>query len=183
MEPTVCVQTRGGSRGRSSVTGPFCNRLAAASSRNGESHFCDDSAMVRWLQSAGLHHLAIPLSAATLDHRMLPELAVQPTDKPKVVKQSKVVPCDSADLASSPSGSSFLIKQPRIDDVLSDELQLDSSPGIFDIHMINTELLSEVKLSLAHVYLPALVFLEGVCHLWHKDRSRVRGGFSIYVNI
>ncbi|MCO5563923.1 hypothetical protein L7F22_017575 [Adiantum nelumboides] len=143
MQPTVCVQTRGGSRGRSSVTGPFCNRLAAASSRNGESHFCDDSAMVRWLQSAGLHHLATPLSAATLDHRMLPELTVQPTGKPKVVKQSKVVPCDSSDLASSPSGSSFLIKQPRVDAVLSDELQLDSSPGIFDIHTINTELLSE----------------------------------------
>ncbi|KAI5068369.1 hypothetical protein GOP47_0016714 [Adiantum capillus-veneris] len=149
MQPAFCVQTRGGNRGRSSATGPCHqhNQLVATLSQNGDSNFFDDSAMVRWLQSAGLHHLATPLSAATLDHRMLPELTVQNShrhiEKSKVVKQSKVVPCDLSDLTSSPSGSIYFNKQPRVDDLLSDELQLDSSPGIFDIHTINTELLSE----------------------------------------
>lgn len=36
-----------------------------------------DAVMARWLQSAGLQHLAAPLSAAALDHRLLPSLLMQ----------------------------------------------------------------------------------------------------------
>lgn len=36
-----------------------------------------DAVMVRWLQSAGLQHLAAPLAAAALDHRLLPSLLMQ----------------------------------------------------------------------------------------------------------
>lgn len=36
-----------------------------------------DAIMLRWLQSAGLQHLAAPLVAAALDHRLLPSLLIQ----------------------------------------------------------------------------------------------------------
>lgn len=45
-----------------------------------------------------------------------------------------------------------------MDDCFSNELQLDSSPGIFDIHAIDTELLSEVKEALIYeCFQPAFV--------------------------
>eukprot|EP00250_Pteridium_aquilinum_P015765 c22750_g1_i2 orf=624-3017(+) len=154
MHPPLCVQAGGGRHGRSSAEGSVYhhNQSAAASSNNGMSHFFDDAAMVRWLQSAGLHHLATPLSAATHDHRMVPEISVQDcirpsapsSEKPKLSKQCKVVPCNTSGLANSPSGGiSSFTNRSKMDDFLSNELQLDSSPGIFDIHAIDTELLSE----------------------------------------
>lgn len=36
-----------------------------------------DAVMARWLHSAGLQHLAAPLAAAALDHRLLPSLLMQ----------------------------------------------------------------------------------------------------------
>ncbi|CAK9272839.1 unnamed protein product [Sphagnum jensenii] len=36
-----------------------------------------DAVLARWLQSAGLQHLAAPLAAAALDHRLLPSLLMQ----------------------------------------------------------------------------------------------------------
>ncbi len=47
------------------------NNHAAAASDSG------DAVMARWLQSAGLQHLAAPLAAAALDHRLLPSLLMQ----------------------------------------------------------------------------------------------------------
>lgn len=38
--------------------------------------------MARWLQSAGLQHLAAPLAAAALDHRLLPSLLMQVPSPP-----------------------------------------------------------------------------------------------------
>lgn len=36
-----------------------------------------DAVMARWLQSAGLQHLASPLASASIDHRLLPNLLMQ----------------------------------------------------------------------------------------------------------
>lgn len=36
-----------------------------------------DAVMARWLQSAGLQHLASPLASTGIDHRMLPNLLMQ----------------------------------------------------------------------------------------------------------
>ena len=36
-----------------------------------------DAVMARWLQSAGLQHLASPLASTGIDHRLLPNLLVQ----------------------------------------------------------------------------------------------------------
>ncbi|KAK6161178.1 hypothetical protein DH2020_004559 [Rehmannia glutinosa] len=38
---------------------------------------CGDAVMARWLQSAGLQHLASPMSSNAVDHRMLPNLLMQ----------------------------------------------------------------------------------------------------------
>lgn len=36
-----------------------------------------DAVMARWLQSAGLQHLASPMSSNAVDHRLLPNLLMQ----------------------------------------------------------------------------------------------------------
>ena len=36
-----------------------------------------DAVMARWLQSAGLQHLASPLASTGIDHRLLPNILVQ----------------------------------------------------------------------------------------------------------
>ncbi|KAJ4722170.1 Kinesin-like protein [Melia azedarach] len=36
-----------------------------------------DAVMARWLQSAGLQHLASPLASSGIDHRLLPNLLMQ----------------------------------------------------------------------------------------------------------
>lgn len=36
-----------------------------------------DAVMARWLQSAGLQHLASPLASTGYDHRLLPNLLMQ----------------------------------------------------------------------------------------------------------
>lgn len=41
-----------------------------------------DAVLARWLQSAGLQHLAAPLAAAALDHRLLPSLLMQVPSSP-----------------------------------------------------------------------------------------------------
>ncbi|KAI9123410.1 hypothetical protein K1719_004710 [Acacia pycnantha] len=35
-----------------------------------------DAVMARWLQSAGLQHLASPLASTSIDHRLLPNLLI-----------------------------------------------------------------------------------------------------------
>lgn len=153
MHPPLSAQAGGGSRGGSTAAGPahHHSQSTAPSSHNGVSHCFDDSAILRWLQSAGLQHLATPLSAATHDHHLLPNLSiqdhvqhsVQSPEKPKLLKPSKIVPHNTSDLTKSSSGISTVTKQSEMQDLLSHELRFDSSPGIFDIHAIDTELLSE----------------------------------------
>lgn len=38
-----------------------------------------DAVMARWLQSAGLQHLASPVASTSVDHRLLPNLLMQVT--------------------------------------------------------------------------------------------------------
>lgn len=43
----------------------------------GPSGDAGDAVMARWLQSAGLQHLASPLASTGIDHRHLPNLLMQ----------------------------------------------------------------------------------------------------------
>ncbi|KAL2649441.1 hypothetical protein R1flu_017569 [Riccia fluitans] len=57
----------------------FAFEQSASAGPHIPSHGADtgDAVMARWLQSAGLQHLAAPLAAAALDHRLLPSLLMQ----------------------------------------------------------------------------------------------------------
>ncbi|KAH7365804.1 hypothetical protein KP509_18G047500 [Ceratopteris richardii] len=63
-------------------------------------------------------------------------------EKVKLARQCKMMPFERSDSAISPVCNT-LIKQPRMDDFSVNNLQSESSPGIFDVHAENTELLSE----------------------------------------
>ena len=43
----------------------------------GPSADAGDAVMARWLQSAGLQHLASPLASTGIDHRLLPNILMQ----------------------------------------------------------------------------------------------------------
>lgn len=46
-------------------------------SAGGPGNDAGDAVMARWLQSAGLQHLASPLASNGIDHRLLPNLLMQ----------------------------------------------------------------------------------------------------------
>jgi len=50
---------------------------AAAAALLDHSGDAGDAVMARWLQSAGLQHLASPLASTAIDHRLLPNLLMQ----------------------------------------------------------------------------------------------------------
>uniref|UniRef100_A0A2N9GPV6 Uncharacterized protein n=1 Tax=Fagus sylvatica TaxID=28930 RepID=A0A2N9GPV6_FAGSY len=54
--------------------GPLHNAVPAG---GGGSDAGGDAVMARWLQSAGLQHLASPLASTGIDHRLLPNLLMQ----------------------------------------------------------------------------------------------------------
>lgn len=49
----------------------------AGAGGSGGSDAGSDAVMARWLQSAGLQHLASPLASTGIDHRLLPNLLMQ----------------------------------------------------------------------------------------------------------
>ena len=57
--------------------GPLHNAVLAG---GGGSDAGGDAVMARWLQSAGLQHLASPLASTGIDHRLLPNLLMQLTN-------------------------------------------------------------------------------------------------------
>jgi kinesin family protein 2/24 len=57
--------------------GPLHNAVPAG---GGGSDAGGDAVMARWLQSAGLQHLASPLASTGIDHRLLPNLLMQVTN-------------------------------------------------------------------------------------------------------
>ncbi|XP_024529613.1 kinesin-like protein KIN-13A [Selaginella moellendorffii] len=127
---------------------------AAAAAANAGSG-TGDAVMARWLQSAGLQHLAAPLAAAALDHRLLPSLLMQDyarygvqslEDKQKLFRLIKTI-SSGPDHVSEPSTPPQYVRsasQIGMDSILSPELRGDFGAGILDIHaMDDSELLSE----------------------------------------
>ncbi|KAJ7561762.1 hypothetical protein O6H91_03G040300 [Diphasiastrum complanatum] len=118
-----------------------------------------DAVMARWLQSAGLQHLAAPLAAAALDHRLLPSLLMQDyarygvqslEDKQKLFRLIKTISsgADTLPDASSAALYSRSGNHSGIDSILSHEFGGDFGAGILDLHAIDdTELLSGASIS------------------------------------
>uniref|UniRef100_A0A7N0ZRK4 Kinesin-like protein n=1 Tax=Kalanchoe fedtschenkoi TaxID=63787 RepID=A0A7N0ZRK4_KALFE len=109
-----------------------------------------DAVMARWLQSAGLQHLASPTASAGIDHRHLPSMLMQgygtqtAEEKQRLFKLMRNLNFNGESASESyfPSTQSLAASAP--DGFYSPDLRGDFGAGLLDLHaMDDTELLSE----------------------------------------
>lgn len=121
----------------------------------GPSSDASDAVMARWLQSAGLQHLASPLASTGIDQRLLPNLLMQgygaqsAEEKQRLFKLMRNLNFsgESGSEPFTPTGQSSG-GVPASDGFYSPEFRGDFGAGLLDLHaMDDTELLSENVLS------------------------------------
>ncbi|KAJ4955899.1 hypothetical protein NE237_012682 [Protea cynaroides] len=114
-----------------------------------------DAVMARWLQSAGLQHLASPLASTGIDHRLLPNLLMQgygaqsAEEKQKIFKLFRNLNLngDSGSEPYTPTAQSS-VAAAMTEGFYSPELRGEFGAGLLDLHaMDDTELLSEHVMS------------------------------------
>ncbi|XP_054822006.1 kinesin-like protein KIN-13A [Prosopis cineraria] len=114
-----------------------------------------DAVMARWLQSAGLQHLASPLASTGIDHRLLPNLLMQgygaqsAEEKQRLFKLMRNLNFngESGSEPYTPSAQTFG-GVAASDGFFSPEFRGDFGAGLLDLHaMDDTELLSEHVIS------------------------------------
>lgn len=114
-----------------------------------------DAVMSRWLQSAGLQHLASPMASNAVDHRLLPNLLMQGygaqsmEEKQRLFKLMRNLNFNGETVSEpyTPSGQSsglFAVS----DEYNSPEFRGDFGAGLLDLHsMDDAELLSDNVIS------------------------------------
>ncbi|KAK6161165.1 hypothetical protein DH2020_004546 [Rehmannia glutinosa] len=116
---------------------------------------CGDAVMARWLQSAGLQHLASPMSSNAVDHRMLPNLLMQgygpqsAEEKQRLFKLMRNLNFNGETVSEpyTPSAQSSGVFAPS-EGFYSPEFRGDFGAGLLDLHsMDDTELLSDHVIS------------------------------------
>ncbi|KAF9622088.1 hypothetical protein IFM89_029372 [Coptis chinensis] len=106
-----------------------------------------DAVMARWLQSAGLQHLASPLASTTgIDHRFLPNLLMQGYGAQSAEEKQKLFKLLRNLNLNGESGSEPYTPTAQssgtVDGFYSPELRGDFGAGLLDLHaMDDTELL------------------------------------------
>ncbi|CAL0301612.1 unnamed protein product [Lupinus luteus] len=114
-----------------------------------------DAVMARWLQSAGLQHLASPLASNAIDHRLLPNLLMQgygaqsSEEKQRLLKLMRNLNFngESGSEPYTPNAQTFG-GGAALDGFYSPEFRGDFGAGLLDLHaMDDTELLSEHVIS------------------------------------
>lgn len=109
-----------------------------------------DAVMARWLQSAGLQHLASPLASTGIDHRLLPNLLMQgygaqsAEEKQRLMKLMRNLNFngESGSEPYTPTGQSSGVA--ASEGFYSPDFRGDFGAGLLDLHaMDDTELLSE----------------------------------------
>ncbi|XP_058083637.1 kinesin-like protein KIN-13A [Magnolia sinica] len=112
-----------------------------------------DAVMARWLQSAGLQHLASPLASTGIDHRLFPNLLMQgfgaqsAEEKQKLFKLLRNFNGESGSEPYTPTAQSS-VATAAVDGFYSPELRGEFGAGLLDLHaMDDTELLSEHVMS------------------------------------
>ncbi|KAE8076767.1 hypothetical protein FH972_015394 [Carpinus fangiana] len=114
-----------------------------------------DAVMARWLQSAGLQHLASPLASTGIDHRLLPNLLMQgygaqsAEEKQRLFKLMRNLNFNG-ESASEPYTPTAQTSggMAASDGFYSQEFRGDFGAGLLDLHaMDDTELLSEHVIS------------------------------------
>ncbi|KZV25608.1 kinesin-13A [Dorcoceras hygrometricum] len=115
----------------------------------------DAAVMARWLQSAGLQHLASPVASNAVDHRVLPNLLMQgygpqsAEEKQRLFKLMRNLnfngeSASDPSLPSTHSSGAFALS----DGYYSPEFRGDFGAGLLDLHsMDDTELLSDHVIS------------------------------------
>ncbi|XP_020583465.1 kinesin-like protein KIN-13A [Phalaenopsis equestris] len=106
-----------------------------------------DAIMARWLQSAGLQHLASPLASA--DQRLLPNLLMQGYGPQSAEEKQRLLKLLRNLNFGGDSGSEFYTPTTSTvaaDGFYSPELRGEFGAGLLDLHsMDDMELLSEVR--------------------------------------
>ncbi|XP_019433451.1 PREDICTED: kinesin-like protein KIN-13A isoform X2 [Lupinus angustifolius] len=114
-----------------------------------------DAVMARWLQSAGLQHLASPLASTAIDHRLLPNQLMQgygaqsAEEKQRLLKLMRNLNFngESGCEPYTPNSQTFG-GGATLDGFYSPEFRGDFGAGLLDLHaMDDTELLSEHAIS------------------------------------
>lgn len=107
-----------------------------------------DAVMARWLQSAGLQHLASPLASSGIDHRLLPNLLMQGYGAQSAEEKQKLFKLLRNLNMNGESGSEPYTPTAQssggVDGFYSPELRGEFGAGLLDLHaMDDTELLTE----------------------------------------
>ncbi|OAY56012.1 kinesin-like protein KIN-13A [Manihot esculenta] len=114
-----------------------------------------DAVMARWLQSAGLQHLASPLASTGIDHRLLPNLLMQGYGAQSAEEKQRLFKLMRNLNFNGESGSDPYTPTAQTsagmavsDSFYSQEFRGDFGAGLLDLHaMDDTELLSEHVIS------------------------------------
>ncbi|CAI0626882.1 unnamed protein product [Linum tenue] len=104
-----------------------------------------DAVMARWLQSAGLQHLASPLASSGIDHRSLPNLLMQGYGAQSAEEKQRLFKLMRNLNFNGESGSEpYTPTAAASDGFYSPDFRGDFGAGLLDLHaMDDTELLSE----------------------------------------
>ncbi|RDX86662.1 Kinesin-like protein KIN-13A [Mucuna pruriens] len=109
-----------------------------------------DAVMARWLQSAGLQHLASPLASTAIDHRLLPNLLMQgygaqsAEEKQRLLKLMRNLNFNGESGSEPYTPTAQSLGGVAGDGFYSPEFRGDFGAGLLDLHaMDDTELLSE----------------------------------------
>ncbi|KAM7485080.1 hypothetical protein LguiA_001089 [Lonicera macranthoides] len=115
----------------------------------GPSGDAGDAVMARWLQSAGLQHLASPLASTGIDHRHLPNLLMQGYGAQSAEERQRINKLMrnlnfNGESGSEPYTPTAQSSSAPADTFYSSEFRGDFGAGLLDLHaMDDTELLSE----------------------------------------
>ncbi|KAF3785017.1 KINESIN-13A Kinesin-13A [Nymphaea thermarum] len=124
---------------------------AALYDQMGTTSDAGDAVMARWLQSAGLQHLASPLASSGIDHRTLPNLLMQGYGAQSVEEKQRLYKfLRNLNLNGDSGSEPYTPPTPGLgfsstmDGFYSPELRGEFGAGLLDLHaMDDTELLSE----------------------------------------
>ncbi|KAJ6719836.1 KINESIN-RELATED PROTEIN 6 [Salix purpurea] len=121
----------------------------------GPSADAGDAVMARWLQSAGLQHLASPLASTGIDHRLLPNILMQgygaqsAEEKQRLFKLMRNLNFNGESVSEAYTPSAQTSGGVSASDgFYSPDFRGDFGAGLLDLHaMDDTELLSEHVIS------------------------------------
>ncbi|GFZ08997.1 P-loop containing nucleoside triphosphate hydrolases superfamily protein [Actinidia rufa] len=133
-----------------------------------------DAVMARWLQSAGLQHLASPLASTGIDHRLLPNLIMQGYGAQSAEEKQRLLKLMRNLNFTGESGSEPYVRTAQSlggmvasEVFYSPEFRGDFGAGLLDLHaMDDTELLSEHIISDPFETSP---FMPGVTQAFDND--------------